>query len=354
MTATATIHLSNIVSNWKAIGALHPGAETSAVVKADGYGHGAGEVASALQAAGCQSFFVATITEAVDLRLRIGEGSDIFVLNGMTEDDVDAINFNALTPVLNTLDQIRIYRAASLKETSPACLHFDTGMNRLGLAPEDASAALTMLDGRPVGWVMSHLACADEPENSMNTAQKARFDEICTGFPQAVKSLSATAACYLGGDYGYDMIRPGIGLYGGGPPAPSGTELRPGLTLTAPILSLHMAGDGETVGYGAAHTVHGERRLATVALGYADGMLRALSNTGFAYVAGQRVPIAGRISMDLITLDVSNVTSPLAPGVRAEFIGANAHLETQAKAAGTLGYELLTGLGQRVERNYED
>ena len=348
--ARATIHLSNIADNWRYLDGLHADAETAAVVKADGYGHGAGRVASALQDVGCQSFFVATVSEAVSLRLEIGEGSDIFVLNGASAADMGAIQINGLTPVLNTLDQIRFYRAESLREITPACLHFDTGMNRLGLKPDNINAAKTMLDGRPVGWVMTHLACADEPDHELNNAQLSAFKIIQEEWPEAMHSIAATAGSYLGPDYGLDMIRPGIGLYGGGPKRGG---LKPGLTLHAPILSLFEGKPGEATGYGATHTLRSTRRLATVAVGYADGMLRALSNKGFGYIDRQRVPIVGRVSMDLITLDVSNVTTSLAPGTMVEFLGASAHLEDQAKAAGTLGYELITGLSTRVQRLYE-
>lgn len=348
--ARATIHLANIADNWRTLSALHPKAEAAAVVKADGYGHGAGQVAGALQEAGCQSFFVATVSEAVALRLEIGEGSDIFVLNGAAEADMSAIHINGLTPVLNTLDQVRFYRAASLREITPACLHFDTGMNRLGLNPGDAGGVQKMLDGRPVGWVMTHLACADEPDNPKNQAQLKEFEAPRSVWPEAIHSIAATASCFLGTEFGLGMVRPGIGLYGGGPRTEA---LKPGMTLEAPILSLFEAKAGETTGYGATHTLRGTRRLATVGLGYADGMLRSGSNAGFGMIDGQRVPIVGKVSMDLITLDVSNVTSPLAPGIMVEFLGPSAHLEAQAEAAGTLGYELITGLSTRVQRIYE-
>ena len=270
--ARATIHLGNIADNWRYLDSLHPRSETAAVVKADGYGHGAGRVASALQDAGCQSFFVATVNEAVSLRLEIGEGSDIFVLNGASEADMGAIQINGLTPVLNTLDQIRFYRAESLRELTPACLHFDTGMNRLGLKPDDVRAVKTMLDGRPVGWVMSHLACADEPDHALNARQLGAFKTVQDEWPDAVHSIAATAGSYLGPDYGLDMIRPGIGLYGGGPKRSS---LKPGLSLHAPILSsLFEANDRRNDRLRRdPHACAVQRRLATVAIGYADGML---------------------------------------------------------------------------------
>ena len=230
-------------------------------------------------------------------------------------------------------------------------IQIDTGMNRLGLKAADAEAVKTMLDGRPVGWVMTHLACADEPDNPMNAQQLAAFDTPRSLWPGAKHSIAATASCFLGPEYGLGMTRPGIGLYGGGPVT---KNLKPGLTLEAPILTMFESNDGDTTGYGATHTLRGKRRLATVGLGYADGMLRTLSNKGHGYINSQRVPIVGRVSMDLITLDISNVTLPLAPGMMVEFLGASAHLETQAEAAGTLGYELITGLSTRVQRIYED
>lgn len=349
--ARATIHLENIVQNWRTLGALHPAAEAAAVVKANGYGHGAGQVAGKLQDAGCQSFFVATVEEAVSLRLDIGEGSDIFVLNGASAADMPAIRINGLTPVMNTLDQVRFYSTEGLRESTPACLHFDTGMNRLGLNWQDAETVKAMLDGRPVGWLMTHLACADEPGHPLNETQFSRFLAVRKLWPEANHSIASTAGCYLGAQYGLGMIRLGIGLYGGGP---KGDLLKPGLTLEAPILSLFEAGEGETTGYGATHQLHQTRRLATVALGYADGLPRSLSSKGFASIGGEYAPIVGRVSMDLITIDVSDITIPLAPDTMVEFLGSSAHLERQAEAAGTLGYELITGLSTRVQRIYEN
>lgn len=348
--ARATIHLGNIADNWRLLDAIHPRAETAAVVKANGYGHGAGQVACALQAAGCKSFFVATVGEAEALRLDIGDQADIFVLNGLSEDEMDTFRVNGLIPVLNTPEQVRLFSQDRLCDKVPACLHFDTGMNRLGLKQEEVGAVKSLLDESPVGWVMSHLACADETDHDMNSAQLHAFGHVRNEWPNAKHSIAATAGSYLGPDYGLNMIRPGIGLYGGGP---SFEGLKPGLTLEAPILQLFEGKAGNSTGYGATHTLESARRLATIGLGYADGMLRALSNSGFGYIDGQKAPIVGRVSMDLITLDVSNVTIPLTRGIMVEFLGASAHLEDQAKAAGSLGYELITGLSTRVQRIYQ-
>ena len=348
--ARARIHLENIVHNWEQIGGRHPNAEAAAVVKADGYGHGAAEVSRYLQSAGCKSFFVATLQEAVSLRKAIGDGSNIFVLNGARGEELTTLKSNALTPVLNSIEQVRTVVGTNALGNAPLCLHFDTGMNRLGLKPSQLGDVKTATRNQSVGWVMSHLACADEPDHSLNTAQLALFHQVRREWPDAIHSLAATAGCYLGEDYGFDMIRPGIGLYGGGPRREG---IKPGLTLEAPILAIFEGSVGETVGYGATHTLQQSQRLATVSLGYADGMLRSLSNKGFGFIDGQRVPIVGRISMDLITIDVSDITSTLQPGKMVEFLGAYAHLEEQAKEAGSLGYELITGISTRVQRIYE-
>jgi len=213
-----------------------------------------------------------------------------------------------------------------------------------------------MLDGRPVGLVMSHLACADEADNPLNAAQREAFLEIAANWPDAKKSLANSAGLALDAKaYAFDLSRPGIALFGGGVPMPdeAGT-LKPTLTLEAPILSVFMAPKGASTGYGATRRFGRERRLATVAIGYADGFPRASSNNGFGYIGGQRCKVVGRVSMDLTTLDVSDLTCPVAPGMMVEFLGGNAAIETQALEARTLGYELLTGLGTRVSRNWCD
>lgn len=346
-TAHAEINLSNIVENWGDLDGVYAASETAAVVKADAYGHGDLAVATALQNAGCKSFFVANSEEGTKLRAGLGAEPDIYVFHGCNLDNADAIKEARLRPVLNTLDQVRVWRLSGLDEEFGAVLHFDTGMNRLGLRMEQLDDTRTMLAGGQVDMIMSHLACGEDKTNTMNRTQLGRFLECCGYWPDARRSLSNTAGMHLGADFGFDLCRPGIGLYGGGV-----NPLRPGLTLRAPLVSVFTVPKASSTGYGATRRFATERRLATAALGYGDGFVRSASNSGFGYVGGKRCPIVGRVSMDLVTLDVTDVTETIAPGMDVEFIGAHAPLEEQARAAGTLGYELTTGLTTRVKRHW--
>ncbi len=348
----ATIELSHIASNWKALSNLPGAKDIGAVVKANGYGLGAAQVCTTLASAGCKTFFTATMQEGADVRAIVGDGPDIIVFHGISDTEIDLAKTHALRPVLNTLHQLRTWRMHGMSEHGTAILHFDTGMNRLGLRPENIPAVVEMLDGREVGLVMSHLACADEAENPLNAAQLASFLELAAHWPKARKSLANSAAMALGKEYMFDLARPGIALYGGG--VSMGVDIQTALTLEAPIISVFEAPKGGSTGYGATRRFGRAHRLATVALGYADGFPRAASNNGFAYIGGERCKIVGRVSMDLLTLDVTDLTCMIAPGMMAQLIGAQANLETQAAEARTLGYELLTGLGNRIERIWND
>lgn len=344
----ATIHLSNIVANWRALDGLHPGATTSAVVKADAYGLGAGPVSRALMRAGCSSFFVAYLEEGLALRKILGFGPRIFVLNGPTRKEMSAYVTAGLTAVLSSPDHVKAWSSAP-KGTS--ALHFDTGMNRLGLKPSLLETSLPALHKLQPVLVMSHLACAEDSASPMNAAQLKAFDVISSAFPDTPASLANSDGCYLGKAYGYDLIRPGLALYGGTRP-PKGLRISSGLTLDAAILSVFDAEMGATVGYGATHTLAQDAVLATVGIGYADGLLRSGANNLMTYIDGIACPLVGRISMDLVTIDVSKAQAKAKAGARVEFIGEHAKLEDQAARAGTLGYELLTGLSNRVERVY--
>ena len=344
----ATVHLENIVANWQTLAGLHPKATTSAVVKANAYGLGADHVTPALAKAGCNTFFVAYAEEGAVVRRAVGADPAIFVLNGPTRADIETYRASKLTAVLNSEAQIDVWA-----ETNglPCALHIDTGMNRLGLNPallQKSGDALRALG--PV-LVMSHLACADEPEHALNEAQRTAFDAVAAAFPGVPASLANSAGCYLGRDYGYQVTRPGLALYGGSIP-PARIRLLPGVTLEAEILSVFNVKAGEPVGYGATFTAPTDMTLATVGLGYADGVLRAASNCFIGWLDGAPCPVTGRVSMDLITIDVSKAQRAAKAGQRVEFLGAHAKLEDQAARANTLGYELLTGLGTRVERLY--
>lgn len=348
--ARLTIDLDAIVANWRAFDRAGAGAVCAAVVKADAYGLGAGPVTRALAGAGCANFFVAHLEEAITVRKALGPGQRIFVLNGALAHEEDDLLAGELIPVLNDPDQIR--RWAMLGEGAPAAIHLDTGMNRLGVAPEDWDAAAEAAESINLALVMSHLACASEPQNPMNARQRSAFARAAAGFPPAPLSLAASAGALLGTEFAFDMIRPGIGLYGGSPFDDATTDLRPVVTLEAPILQVRDAGPGDTVGYGASWQADRARRIATIAWGYADGYLRSASSRGFAMLAGQACPVVGRVSMDLVTLDVTAAGPAAQPGALVELLGPSAPLDAQAQAAQTIPYELLTRLGARAVRRW--
>jgi alanine racemase len=340
------IDLSALVANWRMLGRRAAPAEAAAVVKADAYGLGAAPVAQVLAKAGCRRFYVAWPHEGVELRKALGAGPGIAIFHGPAPDNVALFAQAQLEPVLNSLDQVRLWIAAG---AAPAALHVDTGMSRLGVAEADWRAAATAWPAPTL--LVSHLACADEPDGGpKNQSQLEAFGRASTFWPSARRSLAATAGVYLGPRYAMDEIRPGIGLYGGGPIPATGEAPLPVVTLTAPILQLREIGPGETIGYGATFTAKQRHTLATVGIGYADGFLRAASNRGYGVVRGARRPSLGRVSMDLTILDVTGVSA--AVGDEVELMGVNLPLREQAQAMCTIDYELLTRLGHRIRRTY--
>jgi alanine racemase len=348
--ARLTIDLDALCENWRAFRHAASGTETAAVVKADGYGLGAARVASALKAAGCETFFVAHVEEGLALRKAIGPGPRVFVLNGVLAHEEDEILAGELIPVLNDLDQMR--RWALLGEGAPAALHLDSGMNRLGLSEEDIDEAKDAAEALNLALIMSHLACASDPKSEMNTRQRDRFVQMAAQLPSAPLSLAASAGTLLGHEFHFDLVRPGIGLYGGSPFDDATTDLKPVVTLEAPILQVRDVAAGDSVGYGAAWTAQRKRRLATLAYGYADGFLRSATNRGFGVLDGHACPVVGRVSMDLIVLDVTAAGAAAEPGALVELLGPNAPLDAQAAAAQTIPYELLTNLGPRAARRW--
>jgi alanine racemase len=346
----ARIHLGNIVANWRAIDALAPFTDTGAVVKANAYGHGAVQVGRALYDAGCRTFFVAYADEGAELREEIGDLALIYVFNGAGEDDRTLVQRSTLIPVINSIPALELWMS---DEMAPYALHIDTGMNRLGIRPEDVPQAYDMRGRRGPVMVMSHLVDSDRPRDPVNTRQCNSFRQLSAPFTMARKSLSNTGGCFIGRQYDFDLQRPGIGLYGGGPEPSDGIEILPGMTLEAPILTVQQVPAGEAVGYGGEWTFNEPRTLATVALGYGDGFPRSAGNRGFASLGGIHCPIVGRVSMDLITIDVTSAQGLAKPGAFAQFIGSEIRLEDQARRAGTVGYELVTGLGHRVRRIYD-
>lgn len=325
------------------------------VVKADAYGLGAARVGPALRDAGCRHFFVALLAEGMALREAIGPGPTIAVLNGFAPGaDGDA----ALLPVLNGLPDVAAHAAAARRSgrAAPAILHLDTGMSRLGLdAREQAAVAAdrSRLDGLDIRWLMTHLACADESDHPLNAAQAARFAAICARLPPGVpRSIANSSGMFLGPAFASDLARPGCALYGINPTPGRPNPMRQTVRLDVPMLQVREIAAGDTVGYGAAWTAGRTSRVATVAAGYADGYLRALSGRASGNIAGRSVPLIGRVSMDLIAFDVTDAPC-LAPGDAITLIGPDGPTPDELAArAGTIGYEILTALGNRYRREY--
>lgn len=359
LSALLTIDLGAIVSNWRALDTLTaPGCETAAVVKADAYGCGAEVVGPALARAGCRTFFVAMPQEAFLLRAAVGPEPQIYVFAGLDGDPATTTEMvgQRIRPVLNSAEQVAYAASVAITEGGlTAAIQLDTGMNRLGIEERDAVAILadpqaSLADGHLcIDLIMSHMGCADDTAHPLNGDQRACFERICgatTLDPMPTRSLSATAGTLLGADYHFDMTRIGIGLYGAAP-FDAGTQA---VTLDAPILQIRDLASGESVGYGATWIASRPSKIATIPVGYADGLIRALSSGASVYLNGQPVPLAGRVSMDLITLDVTDI--PCQPGDRVEILGQNQSIDDLAAAAGTIGHEILTSLGARYGRRY--
>ncbi|CAA9212055.1 MAG: Alanine racemase [uncultured Acetobacteraceae bacterium] len=324
------------------------------VVKADAYGLGAARVGPALRDAGCRHFFVAHPAEGVTLRAAIGPGPVIAVLNGFAPGaDGDA----ELLPVLNGLPDVEAHAAAARRRgrATPAILHLDTGMSRLGLdvrEQEAVAADPSRLDGLDLRWLMTHLACADEPEHPLNAAQAARFAAVCARLPAGPpRSVANSSGMFLGPAFASDLARPGCALYGINPTPGRPNPMRQVVRLDAPVLQVREIAPGDTVGYGATWTAERPSRVATVAAGYADGYLRALSGRASGDFAGQSVPLIGRVSMDLIAFDVTDAPG-IVPGGAICLIGPDNTPDAVAARAGTIGYEVLTSLGNRYRREY--
>jgi len=357
------IDLGAVVANYNALAAKAAPAKVGASVKADAYGLGAKAVGRALFAAGCRTFFVAHAAEGKDLRKYIGEDADIYTLSGATPKGVNSILKANLKPVLNSLAQAKLWMDAisSLANPPGAALHFDTGINRLGVPDEEIEAFardLEFFEGLNVDIIMSHLACSSLTDHPMNNDQLTLFKDIASRFPKTKLSLANTGGVYLGPDYHFDLVRPGIGLYGGAATdKPSIETVNPAVSLHAPILQIKNVKRGETVGYNASFVAKKDMTIAIASVGYADGLPVRLSasNTssgGLAHISNAAVPIVGRVSMDYIALDISNMSTEVELGEMAVFLGAD--LDAQAALAGTINYELLTHLGARCKRVYVD
>ncbi|CUW98130.1 alanine racemase [Agrobacterium genomosp. 2] len=353
-----TIDLGALRDNYLALAAMAPACQTAAVVKADAYGLGADMVSQTLFDAGCRHFFVAHIDEALALRLRLPAEARIFVLNGLQPGNETSCAAMAITPVLNSLEQIAQWavHAKTLGRKLAAAVQIDTGMCRLGLSPKELETLTSqpqLLDGIDIAFVMSHLACADEPGHACNAAQLSAMRQATIAFPDVPVCFSNSGGIFLGREYHNHLLRPGIALYGGAPSVDRPNPMKPVVRLDLAVIQTRTVPAGSLVGYGGSFEASGSTRLATIAAGYADGLPRSLSNRGAAWYDGVRLPIAGRVSMDSIILDISALPEgTLTQGSFVQMIGPEQTLEDIADDAGTIAYEILTGLGRRYRRTY--
>lgn len=357
--ARLTIDLDALAANWNLLDRHAAAAETGAAVKADGYGLGLEPVVRALSAAGCRTFFVALPEEGVRAR-RVAPDAVIYVLAGLIDGSAETLIANDLRPALHSLIEIEEWAAHRERGArTGSAIHVDTGMNRLGLSLHEALALARdpgLLAAVAPSLIMSHLACSDTPGHPQNVRQLALFREIRAEFPDIPASLANSAGVFLGEEYHFDLIRPGIALYGVGPVAGVENTMRPVVTAEARVLAVREAEAGETVGYGATETLKRASRIAILAAGYADGYHRLAGSSderrgAFVSIRGARAPLVGRVSMDLMAVDVTDLRL-VARGDWAELFGHAIPIDQVAHAADTIGYELLTSLGKRYARTY--
>ena len=351
------IDLGALASNYHLLQQRAPGARVGAVVKANAYGLGVEAVAACLYGRGCRDFFVSSTEEGVALRPLV-PSAQIFVLQGVEPGDEGLCEAFTLTPVLISASMAKRY--LSLGPATDYALKVNTGMNRLGLEPEQLLALVPELPAAGCRLLMSHLACADEPEHGLNQKQLQQFQYLAEvarkALPQVQLSLANSAGVFLGAAYHFDLLRPGAALYGINPGNVASNLLAPVAQLLLQVIQTRTLAAGECVGYGATFQALKETPVVMVSGGYADGLMRALGQKGCAWFMGQRLPLIGRVSMDSLVFDVSALPADLRPseGDRLEFFGPHIGIDEQAQVAGTIGYELFTRLGERCQRQYLD
>jgi alanine racemase len=354
--AILTIDLGAIRENYRRLKARLNGVRCAGVLKADGYGLGAAQVASALAKEGCDIFFVALLGEGIALRKAIGSGPDIFVLNGLPPGSEPEAVAAGLCPVLNSAVQLKAWRETAPGKglSLPAAIQVDSGMARLGMAPAEVEAVAGKtgaFDAIDIRFVMSHLARADEPQQAANEAQRREFEFLRKMLPAAPASLANSSGIFLGPAYHYDLARPGAALYGVNPTPQEPNPMLPVIGLQAKVAQTRQVGAGAGIGYGHTRHAEGPLRLATISLGYGDGWHRRAASA--AWFEGVRLPFVGRVSMDSIILDISALPAGgLGEGDLVELIGPSQSVDDAAGHAGTIGYEILTSLGARFHRRY--
>ena len=352
--ATLSVDLAAIRRNYAALKTRFGGSRCAAVVKANAYGLGATEVTRALIKEDCTEFFVATLEEAIALRKALGDVCRVYVFNGISQGDERDYHAHNLIPVLNDPSQLHYWNIHGKGHES--ALHIDSGMNRLGLTEKEYETLATQPELPKVAnvkLILSHLACAGEPEHTKNAEQLAYMQRVKTSFPGIPISLCNSSGIFLDKNYHFDVARPGCSLYGITPRSATDNPMENVVHLHAPILQLRTIDRAGTVGYGATHPVAAGSRIATLGMGYADGYHRRLSGTSHAYIGDVKVPVIGRVSMDMISVDVTGVPERLLDDTcRVELIGPHVPVDVLADLAGTIGYEIVTSLGNRVKRIY--
>jgi alanine racemase len=350
--AVLDVDLGAIAANWQALRNRHPSGPVAGVIKADGYGLGARQVGAALHKAGCRHFFVAYLHEALAVR-DVLPGAMLAVLSGLIPETEAAYVANDLTPVLGSLDEIDRWRGQG-GPGPQAILHVDTGMSRLGLDARELAILAsdhTRLDGLTIRYVMSHLVASEVPDDPINQLQRERFAAARAMLPPALASLANSSGIFLDQAFGSDLARPGAALYGINPTPGHPNPMRGVVRLSVRVLAVREIPVGTSVGYNGTWIATRPSRIATAALGYADGFHRSLAGRGSARFDGTPVPLVGRVSMDLTTFDVTDLPA-VQPGCWLEVLGAHLSPDDVATAAGTNGYEVLTSLGRRFHRVY--
>lgn len=346
---TIEVDLAALARNYTLLASRHAKRACAAVVKANAYGLGVAQVASSLYHAGCREFFVATLEEGVELRKIVSADARIYVFHGARSGEQKDFAAHALIPVLNSVQQLEIW-----DKTVYYALHVDTGMCRLGVTSQEAIAHAQVKGNLKL--LMSHLACAGSPTHPKNEEQRNQFADVAKHFGGVAKSLANSSGVFLGENFHHDLLRPGCSLYGISPNLSLPNPMEQVAVWSAPVLQYRHISQEQTVGYDAMGKASAGQVLATVELGYADGFQRILSNgKASAYANGVKLPLLGRVSMDMVTLDVTSLPeNQRTADLRVEFIGKNQSVDDLAKAAGTIGYEIFTGLGQRVKRVYRN
>ena len=353
-----TINLEKLAANYRVFqNKVGTNCDVAGVIKADAYGLGLKQVSDQLKKLGCPLFLVATLDEALELR-EYDSDTPIAVLGGLMNKTESTYVEHHITPILNTPIDIKNWNdyAAQQHKNLKAILHCDTAMNRLGLSTQETKDFVQnrdLFNNIDITMVMSHFACADELDHPLTTQQAERFDTVAQSFPNAQKSLANSSGLFRNPQYHYDMVRPGYSLYGGNPTPETTNPMQNVVTLHSRILQIRECKKGQSIGYGATHEFNKDTRTATLALGYADGFLRSNSAKAVVYYEGQPCPVLGRVSMDLVSIDISHIKEKQPQqGEAIEILGDHQTVDDLANSAGTIGYEILTSLGKRYKRRY--